>query len=333
MGCKQIFLILSIAHFNVSFSHNVVRWLESPRLTDWGTWGAPQMCRDNQWVSGIELKIEGAQGQRFLRNDDDTALNGVELICLDGYNADRLKPYAGQWGEFRGAKYCHNGIATGFELRSEPDQRGGDDVAAVDMAIICTNFDGNTEWKVGGDVLSYGHWTGAQNCPPRTAVCGINTQVEEPQGGGDDTSLNNVNVACCELPNPVASCRKPKLVWVNILSCRGGISCETTFTTGLTKSMETSTTVSESFKFFEKTGFSVGLEANAEFIKSSMQASYEFGQERVNGKTASQIIGETRTETRSVTISMNECYGSVQQLYIRCGIIEVKTNEYQCGYN
>jgi len=331
MYSKEILVVLCILYSNMSVSHKVVRWLESPRITNWGTWGAPQLCRDNQYVSGINLKIEGRQGQRFLRKDDDTALNGIRLICtnLDGNNPDELRPNEGPYGEFRGVKHCPNGIATGFQLRSEPDQRGADDTAAVDMALKCTNFDGSATDLVGGGILSYGAWTAQQVCPPKTAVCGINTQVEGPQGNGDDSSLNNVNIACCEVPNPFKSCKKAELVWVTRLHCRKGLTCSTDFKTGFSTSKETSNTVSESSKFYQEIGFSVGIEGNAKLIKTQLQSNIKFGHERVNGKTASQIISETSTYEQTVRINV-KCAGALQELHIRCRLFEIKTSEYRC---
>lgn len=331
MFINGILTVLCVFCVNVSVGHQVSQWLESPKLTNWGDWGLPALCPENKWVVGLNLKIEGSQGQRFLRNDDDTALNAVHLTCADfnGNGAEPIWSTDGEWGSYRGDRRCVNGIATGFQLRSEPDQRGKDDVGAVDMALRCTNFNGDNEIVVGGGVLDFGHWTDLRICPPMTAVCGIQTQVEPPQGRGDDTSLNNVNIACCRLPQPEVGCKNPQTEWVTILHCQGGLKCSTTFITGLSTTKQTSHTLSESSKFYQELGFNVGAEYNAGVIKANLQLNGKFGREFVNGKSVTQIIGETSTYQQEVHIEVN-CAGALQGLQITCGNHVLKTSTYRC---
>lgn len=42
----------------------------------WGGWRGATFCPDNQYVCGLEQKIEPKQG-----DGDDTAMNGVRMIC------------------------------------------------------------------------------------------------------------------------------------------------------------------------------------------------------------------------------------------------------------
>ena len=42
---------------------------------------------------------------------------------------------------------------------------------------------------------TFGRWS--QSCAPNSAVCGIQDKIEGSQGGGDDTSLNDIRLYCC----------------------------------------------------------------------------------------------------------------------------------------
>ncbi len=172
----------------------IVRWIESPRLTNWGDWKAEEICPPNSWVSAFNLKIEPDQGK-----GDDSALNGIKLTCttMDGRDKGDIISGEGPWGFYRGKKFCSTGFATGFQLRSEPDLKSGDDGAAIDLTLFCTQTDGTTSKMVGGEVLTFGDYTKEQHCPAATAICGIRTQIEREQGSGDDSALNNVDFACC----------------------------------------------------------------------------------------------------------------------------------------
>ncbi|NWU31728.1 VMO1 protein, partial [Dyaphorophyia castanea] len=42
---------------------------------------------------------------------------------------------------------------------------------------------------------TWGDWS--PSCPGSWRVCGISTRLEPPQGGDDDTALNDVKLHCC----------------------------------------------------------------------------------------------------------------------------------------
>lgn len=194
---KQILLIFALIQFGRKSDAAVriiERWIESPRLTNWGDWKAEQICPPESWVSAVNLKIEPNQGK-----GDDSALNGIRLTCtsMDGQETAEIMSGEGPWGFYRGKKFCSSGFATGFQLRSEPDLGSGDDGAASDLMLICSQLDGTTSRIVGGGVLTFGEYTPEQICPAETAICGIRTQIERDQGQGDDSALNNVDFACC----------------------------------------------------------------------------------------------------------------------------------------
>jgi len=45
----------------------------------------------------------------------------------------------------------------------------------------------------------WGNWWGWAYCPTGTYVCGARVRFEWDQGGGDDTAMNGIQLACCRL--------------------------------------------------------------------------------------------------------------------------------------
>lgn len=46
--------------------------------------------------------------------------------------------------------------------------------------------------------MPWGYWGGPITCPIGFNVCGLQTQVQPPQGSLDDNALNNVKMFCCK---------------------------------------------------------------------------------------------------------------------------------------
>lgn len=199
----RIFLLLIFNLFYLTHSHRpkyqkVVSWIQSPRVTAWGNPGKKELCPRGSWVTAMNLKIESK-----VHLGDDTSLNGIKLSCstLDGKIVGTITSKEGPWGTYRSNIECKRGFATGFQLRSEPSQGMGDDVAAVNLKLRCTDFNRKVYYASGEELTDWGKYTTEQVCPPNTAICGILTHVEDSQGVlGDDTALNNVDMACCKIP-------------------------------------------------------------------------------------------------------------------------------------
>ena len=80
----------------------------------------------------------------------------------------------------------------GINFRSEKDQGDyRDDTAGNNLNVRCT--DGS--WLMGGG-RSWGEWD-AFYCGALEVICALQTKVEGGMGPIDDTSLNRVNVLCC----------------------------------------------------------------------------------------------------------------------------------------
>ncbi|XP_060570214.1 vitelline membrane outer layer protein 1-like [Ruditapes philippinarum] len=183
----------------------VIKTLKASNGAPWGSWGPPQFCAEGTYAIGYSIKAESNQG-----SGDDTSLNSIKLECK-GLDAVRsggiITSREGPFGHWYSEVKCpsRNGAPTflkEFILQVEPDQYSGDDTAANFVKFYCRDFAGLTypsELSVSpghGNYGSWGRWSGS--CGANSAICGLKTQVEGDQGGGDDTALNNVEFYCCE---------------------------------------------------------------------------------------------------------------------------------------
>uniref|UniRef100_A0A8C6WF68 Vitelline membrane outer layer 1-like protein n=1 Tax=Neogobius melanostomus TaxID=47308 RepID=A0A8C6WF68_9GOBI len=103
-----------------------------------GSWTWPETCPEDFLAVGFSVRVESYQYGR-----DDTALNGVRLICL------RVEPYQG-W--FR------------------------DDTAVNNIRFRCSSH--STLEGAGMSWGEYGLWS--QEC--EGGICGVETKMEENQG-------------------------------------------------------------------------------------------------------------------------------------------------------
>jgi len=161
-------------------------------ITEWGEWKAAEKCPNNGKVNGFKLRVEENQGE----DGDDSALNGIWLKCNTG-DILKIDGYWGSWGTW---KNCPPGdYFTGARIRSEESQGDGDDTAANDLNMRCKT-DG---WKEGKG-QTWGSWGGATQCAGDQWICGLQVKMEPPQGQEkDDTALNQVKFACCDIPEIV----------------------------------------------------------------------------------------------------------------------------------
>merc|ERR1712002_1205706 len=156
----------------------------------WGDWGDIEYCRSGSFAHGFQLRSEPPQG-----SGDDTALNAIGLLCRDPHRGPFRKfitSAQGKWGEWTGFVFCPGGPITGIRVREEGRQGLGDDTALNDISLSCSRL-----FSISADVkTSWGVWKDWQYCPEGFAVAGLRTRVESPQGSGDDTALNGVELYC-----------------------------------------------------------------------------------------------------------------------------------------
>ena len=65
------------------------------------------------------------------------------------------------------------------------------------VQIYCKDFDGTETNTYVADGSQWGNWLDDKSCPANSYVCGVNARVEDPQGKGDDTSVNELEFYCC----------------------------------------------------------------------------------------------------------------------------------------
>ncbi|XP_063305799.1 vitelline membrane outer layer protein 1 homolog [Pelobates fuscus] len=164
--------------------------IEVPNGAQWGTWGTLDRCAPGTVAKGFTLKVQGMQGLY-----DDTALNGIRLHCVrcqSPHNEMTINSTVADWGKWGPTFWCPYGYLMAFSLRVEGSQGKGDDTAANNIKLKCS--DGSILEGNGLSWGTYGDWS--DNCT--TGVCGMESKVEDPQPVGDNTALNDVRFTCCD---------------------------------------------------------------------------------------------------------------------------------------
>ncbi|PSC67687.1 vitelline membrane outer layer 1-like [Micractinium conductrix] len=135
----------------------------------------------------VRMKIESPQGL-----GDDTAVNGIHLACPDG--SVLVADNDGSFGALTDWVKCP-ASGTGFyaaATRSESSQGTGDDTAINSVLFSCTSG----HW-VASSLGWFGDWKPWAVCQAGSGICGFRQQVEDNQGAGDDTGMNQVQFLCC----------------------------------------------------------------------------------------------------------------------------------------
>uniref|UniRef100_A0A1I7TPN3 C-type lectin domain-containing protein n=1 Tax=Caenorhabditis tropicalis TaxID=1561998 RepID=A0A1I7TPN3_9PELO len=317
--------------------------IHSPRYTQYGDWRGWKQCPDGMFAFGAQIKVEGDQ-----RGRDDTGLNAVALYCNRlnwvSYNNEHwIMSGEGDWGEWKGIKYCPEGqVIIGFALRSEPDQHGRDDVAADNFAAYCGTLDGprdRSSWFQ-GDTPGWGEWTDDQFCPKGFAVCGINSQIEGDRGGGDDTALNNVDLRCCRGPRVGLSCTPQysleRLTEYDNRQGAGTITIQYEKRISFTKTSGTTTTVGKEEKEAVLSKVTTGLEISAQGAykgitgtgTGSVGYEHSTNRETISTNQIQTMVQNAMTEEKTVTETYNvPAYQGViiEQLFMSCGDIKTVT--------
>ncbi|KAK1896057.1 Vitelline membrane outer layer protein 1 [Dissostichus eleginoides] len=171
--------------------------LTVPNGERFGYWTWSEMCPEKFFAVGFSIRVESNQYAA-----DDTALNGIRLICAQDENRSfgySIESHTGYFGDWSPPQYCPMGMLTSFQIRVEPHQGlFGDDTAINNIKFRCSSnplLEG-----MGLDWGKYGSWS--EECRDG-GICGIETKMEMYQYGLDDSTLNDVRFHCCAKPQQV----------------------------------------------------------------------------------------------------------------------------------
>lgn len=190
------YFIILLGIILVQGENNLIK-IESDRITSWGEWKEQEMCPDNSYAIGFDIKYH-----EFSPDQDNTALNGIKLLCSD-LKFTKISSGQGDFGVWRfdiekSIKKCKNFAKfIGFRMLIQGDSGENDDSSVNQIEMICEDNE-----YLSYDVqpaVSSGYYT-EKRCPTGKAICGLKTQIESKKNQSDNTGLNNADFYCCNAP-------------------------------------------------------------------------------------------------------------------------------------
>lgn len=189
------------------------------RSGSWGNWGCRDMCPDGTYVYRVDTNVQERQG-----GGDDQALGAIKLYCYNPILAGDIPNFPqtavtsavrtiGTWTNIPGSSPNASSPFVGASVQQESNQGGGDDTSSNNVRFTmrgqgsATVQADHTGYYLGGfgwvpfNWPNYGSWNATVSCGAGQAICGLRTQIELDQGGGDDTALNGLQISCCTLPS------------------------------------------------------------------------------------------------------------------------------------
>ena len=179
------------------------------QLGHWGDWQAPVVIPSDYYIYGMQVRYES-----FAADQDDTALNGIKLLCADVYGSGTtqiISVHEGFWGKWRKRITVPSGCyAVGLATRIEPKQgSNGDDTALNGIKMIYRNYDTMQLGEVMIESGNWGDWAGYATFEPDHLMSGIQVRMEQPLHTGDDTAMNGLKII--GKPLPVLDARRDAL--------------------------------------------------------------------------------------------------------------------------
>ena len=154
---------------NISYKNKIdVGWILSERITSWGGWGQIENC-ENAFVIGFSIKVQAPNSE-----SDNTAMNGLQLICENSHFIQSSVGEKGTWGS---DVFCDAGSkVNGFNLNVEGPKGSSwfantDDTSVNSIELSCSNG----KYIKPNNGLSWGSWGSWKYCPQGSYVCGLHS--------------------------------------------------------------------------------------------------------------------------------------------------------------
>lgn len=167
--------------------------IHAPGGSGFGDWSQKVYCPNGSYAVGFSLQIEESCGGGC----DDTALNGVRILCSNGTTVESGHRV---WGGWRPPQECAAGEAAYAYSLGVEHYLGGkeDDTSANSLKVRCRKI-GSYDVPT-ADLAIHGPfadtWTAWARCPVNSMIVGLLTRDEKSQGSGDDTATNDVMFIC-----------------------------------------------------------------------------------------------------------------------------------------
>lgn len=323
MFTKRFQLIFAIG---IVISGLSISWAQhfiyTPRIVDFGQWGNWEYCPTGQFVNGFQLQTEQPQGEF----KDDTALNSIKFFCGPiGNSVNELNfitSKQGFWGNWGRVFPClDNSTAIGIQLKVERSQNILDDTGANNLRMICSD-----RLIHEGDGTLWGKWLTKSVCPRKMAVCGLRTMVEN-WTDNDDTALDSIDIACCEIPSPAKSC-SPKERWEFVALCDNSVGQEAKECAF--ESKDSQPNFWADVDAMSKTYTELGMRPEENYVDLINTLQSQLGKSRRTGFDWRSFGGSLNSRKTKMTLKADP--GERRYLYrlrARCGIYHLNTEYYQ----
>ncbi|MFT6146087.1 MAG: hypothetical protein ACJAZO_002631 [Myxococcota bacterium] len=179
-----------------------------PESVAWGALsGMPTDFADGNDAVLTEAQVDNyVANNGFLTEANWAAVQGIPAAFADGVDDTLSEPQVDgmvsnngyltsvQWNQVQGTP---SGFSDGVDnTLSEPQV----DSMVSDNGYVTSVSNGAwTSTLSGGNGGQWGSWSNWQWCPSDTFMCGMRTKVEGDQGFSDDTSMNDIQIACCRI--------------------------------------------------------------------------------------------------------------------------------------
>ena len=200
----KVFILLLSAAFTWAYNKTDIH-IRPFSLNRRGVMGPGKVCPKNTVAIGFKMKM-----QHYRSMEDNSALNGIRLICSDD---SQIKSSEGRKGDWTDELRCRkDDYMVGVKIKTEAwlgwDR---DDLGALDFEALCSTNIRLRHRRLNTWIThTRGSWSDEVRCPQEApAICGIKVRLDEPNHRGglfekepdlktDSAGLTEVQFKCCQ---------------------------------------------------------------------------------------------------------------------------------------